>query len=145
MSALNENQKRRLWIGLQQVDQSLAEAWSVLSVAEAASPFTKYVADASPAQIRVLQDYIARFRSASTRILDEIGIPRPPPRVGARWSFHAALVAARVILDEMDPGYLRGYGPLSQEDEVLVRRAVLEIQDLIRKMSAVVDARTDDP
>lgn len=102
-------------------------------------PFSKYVPDASPIQVRVLQDYIARFRAVSTRILDELGVAREPPRVGARWSFHTMLVAARVTLDEMDARYLRGYGGLSEEDETAVRRAILELKDLVRKMAAVVD------
>ena len=141
MSGLNEHQRRRIAIGFEQLDRCLAEAWSVVASADHRSPFPKYVADASPAQIRTLEDFISRFRSAVVRILDELDLPREQPRVSALWSLRASLVSAQVLLDELDGRYLRGYGDLDPQDEKRVRGATTELRDLVRKMAALAEER----
>ncbi len=55
---LNDSQKLHLRVSLQYMDQLLQDVEGVLHSAESKSPFPRYRMDLSPAQGRVLEDYI---------------------------------------------------------------------------------------
>jgi hypothetical protein len=74
---LNESQRRHLLSSCQYADKLLAEIEDTLAASQSKSPFPKYRPDLSPAQSKVIQDYIAVMRAQD-------GIERLPfgPAVG---------------------------------------------------------------
>ena len=76
-SGFNESHQRRLLVTFQYVDKLLSEMEAVLSASSSKSPFPKYVANFTPAQERVVRDYIARARSQIHRVRSE-GVTNSP-------------------------------------------------------------------
>jgi hypothetical protein len=66
---LNESQRRDLLVSCQYADKLLSEIESILVASQSKSPFQKSKPDISPAQAKVVHDYIARMRAQMVRIL----------------------------------------------------------------------------
>ncbi len=115
MSGLNESHQRRLLITFQYVDKLLSEIEAILSASTSKSPFPKYAADFTPAQERVVRDYIARVRAQMVRIVAGLDLPTPGPQFGAIHSIRIQLSFIRVALQEASPKDLAGYGELPAE------------------------------
>jgi hypothetical protein len=62
-NSLNSNHKRRLSVTCRHIDKLLAEMESALNVSTAKLAFPQYASDLSPAQRRVIEDYIGRIRA----------------------------------------------------------------------------------
>ncbi len=73
--ALNEHQKRHLRASSQEIDRLLTEAETILNTASQ-SPFPAYSDDLTPAQRKVVQDYIARLRTQLVRALYHFNLKR---------------------------------------------------------------------
>jgi hypothetical protein len=69
-SSLNSNHERRLSATCRHIDKLLAEMESALSVSPSKLAFPQHAPDLSPAQRRVIEDYIARIRAQLVRVLD---------------------------------------------------------------------------
>jgi hypothetical protein len=59
----------------QYADKLLSEIEAALVASQSQSPFPKFKPDISPAQAKVVHDYIARLRAQLIRILDSQGVP----------------------------------------------------------------------
>ena len=112
---LNEAQQRRLIATFQHADKLLSEIEHILSASASKSPFPKYVSDLTPAQERVVRDYIARIRGQVMRVLAGLDIHVPDPAFGAIHSIRVHLSFIRVAIQEASPKDLAGYGPLPEE------------------------------
>lgn len=75
--SLSDVQKLRFRVSCQYIDKLLSNIEDILHASESKSPFPKYKVDINLAQIRVLEDYIRRFRSQllSTLAWQEITPP----------------------------------------------------------------------
>ncbi|MCZ2074184.1 MAG: dynamin family protein [Bryobacterales bacterium] len=130
--ALNESQQRHLLTNVQYADKLLSEIEEILTAASSKSPFPKYQVDVTPAQTKVIQDYIARIRAQMLRVLEGQQIPVPGPQFGAIHSIRVTLAFVRIALIEIGPKYMRGYGEVPTF-------AVAELEGLVTELNALVD------
>jgi hypothetical protein len=73
-SRLNETQQRRLLNNAKYADQLLSDVEAILNASESKSIFPKYAPDVSLAQVKLVRNYIARFRDQLARAMDGLGI-----------------------------------------------------------------------
>jgi GTP-binding protein EngB required for normal cell division len=135
-ASLNDNQKRRLLLTFEHVDNLLADALQALVSAEAPSPFQRYIPDSLPVQRKVIADYISRLRGMMVRILESDGIAVPKPQVSSLWSFQATLLSAKVAVEGLAPKYMRGYGDLPDDAAHKLEVLTTQIMDVLERMSS---------
>ena len=133
---LNDNQKRRLLLTFEHVDNVLTDALRTLNSAESPSPFQRCQPDSLPVQRKVLADYIARLRGMMVRILESQGITLPKPEISSLWSFQTTLMSAKIAVEELAPQYMRGYGELSADAVHELNMLTTQLMDVLDRMSS---------
>jgi GTP-binding protein EngB required for normal cell division len=137
----NESQQRYVLSRLRSIEETLSEAVERLAPSEPGRVFRTVSADASPAQRKVLADYLAQLRFALRRFMltqqlrDEF---RPP---GSLWSFQTALVFARIAAEELRPKYWRGYGEAEPDSAAAAERFAAELVTLLHRMEDFIAGR----
>jgi GTP-binding protein EngB required for normal cell division len=130
---LNEFQQRRLATNCRYMDSLLSDIEQVLQSSRAKTPFPKYVLDLSPAQIKVVEDHIARLRAQLVRVLAGQDIVVDPPRISAVHSLRTALGFAEIAIEELRPESLKGYGQVPKEAAEDLNGIVSELQALVTR------------
>jgi GTP-binding protein EngB required for normal cell division len=133
---LSEPQRRHLLTHVQYADTLLSEIEEILIAASSKSPFPKYEIDVTPAQSKVIRDYIARIRSQMLRVLECQGIRRPGPQFGAIHCIRVTLAFVRIALTEIGPGYMRGFGEIPESAVSDLNGLVTELNTLVDKLNA---------
>jgi len=133
---LNPSQRLHLLASCQYADKLLSEIEATLAALQSKSPFPKYKPDISPAQAKVVQDYIARMRAQLVRILDSQGIPIPSPHIGSVRSIRVTLGFADLAFDECRPTRMAGYGELADTATIEIAGLVDEIQGIISRLDS---------
>ncbi len=128
------NHQTRLLTTFKHVDEVLVQALSRLESASD-SPFSEYVADAGPAECKVLADYLDQLRAVMRGFLDRHQIPVPQASTSALRAAATACHHAGVSVEELQARYLRAYGPLSQEAADELDRIVADLGDVLKKMN----------
>lgn len=131
---LNSNHERRLSVTCRHIDKLLAEMESALSVSSSKLAFPQYTSDLSPAQRRIIEDYIGRIRAQLVRVLDGQGIERPPADIPVSRSLHSHLTFVDIAAEELKPEYMRGYGEIPADASVELNGIASEIQGLVRQL-----------
>lgn len=134
--SLNAYQASRVLTSFKYVDQLLSEAESILFASNSKSPFPKYRNDLAPAQVKVIQDYIARIRAQMVQALRSFGITPPGPQFGATHSIRVGLEFADVTFEDCRPDALRGYGEVPPAIIPELNGVVNEMSSLVRRLSA---------
>jgi GTP-binding protein EngB required for normal cell division len=130
----NENHKSYIRVVFQSVDELLAKAVQFLEIAPSSSPFSDHVPDATPVQCRVIADYATRLRNAMCRLLAAHGVSLPERKISSVWAARAAIISAKVSVDELTPRIVRGYGPMADEDIRNLEVIIAELFDLLNRM-----------
>lgn len=133
-NSLNSNHERRLAVTCRHIDKLLAEMEGALNVSGAKLAFPQYVSDLSPAQRRVIEDYIGRIRTQLARVLDGQGIERPPADIPVSRSLHSYLTFVDIATEELKPEYMRGYGEIPSVAAVELNGIAGELQGLVRQL-----------
>jgi len=133
-NSLNSNHERRLSVTCRHIDKLLAEMESTLSVSTCRLAFPQYAPDLSPAQRRVIEDYIGRIRAQLVRVLDGQGIERPPADIPVSRSLHSYLTFVDIATEELKPEYMRGYGEVPPAAAVELNGIAGELQGLVRQL-----------
>lgn len=131
---LNEHQKTRLRITCQYIDKLLSDVADMLHAATSPSPFPRYIVDISPAQIRVLEDYIRRFRTLLVRTIAWQNMKPEPPDIPATRAVLTHLAFVDIAVEELKPGYMRGSGTVPEDAVDELNGAVHELRSLITGM-----------
>ncbi len=131
---LNEHQKTRLRITCQYIDKLLSDVADILHAATSPSPFPRYVVDISPAQIRVLEDYIRRFRTQLVRTIAWQDMKPEPPDIPATRAVLTNLAFVDIAVEELKPSYMRGSGAVPEDAVDELNGAVHELRSLITGM-----------
>jgi GTP-binding protein EngB required for normal cell division len=131
---LNEHQKTRLRITCQYIDKLLSDAADVLHAASSPSPFPRYIVDVSPAQIRVLEDYLRRFRSQLLRTIAWQHMKPEPPNIPATRAVLTNLAFVDIAVEELKPSYMRGSGEVPEDAVSELNGVVHELRSLITGM-----------
>ena len=133
-NSLNSNHERRLSVTCRHIDKLLAEMESALNVSTSKLAFPQYAPDLSPAQRRVIEDYIGRIRAQLVRVLDGQGIERPPADIPVSRSLHSHLTFVDIATEELKPEYMRGYGEVPPAAAVELNGIAGELQGLVRQL-----------
>ena len=133
---LNPSQRLHLLTSCQYADKLLSEIETTLVASKSKSPFPKFKPDLSPAQAKVVQDYIARMRAQLVRILDSQGVPVPAPNIGSVHSIRVTLGFADIAFDECRPKRMAGYGELAESAAIEVAGLVDEMQSIISRLDS---------
>lgn len=131
---LNEHQKTRLRITCQYIDKLLSDVADILHAATSPSPFPRYIVDISPAQIRVLEDYIRRFRAQLVKTIAWQGMKPEPPDIPATRAVLTNLAFVDIAVEELKPSYMRGSGTVPEDAVDELNGAVHELRSLITGM-----------
>jgi GTP-binding protein EngB required for normal cell division len=140
---LNSNHKRHLLTGAQYVDSLLSEIEAILTSAQSKSPFPKYRLDVTPAQAKLVQDYLARIRAQMVQVLKSQGISPPEPMMGARHSIRVTLEFADIAFDECSPEAMRGYGEIPPSLVPELNGLVDEMRSVVRKLNNYLGQNAD--
>jgi len=113
---LNDNHRNALLAGFKYIDRLLADGLAgIAPIADEDAVFSPLAQDATPLQRKVVGSQIARIRRSIRAALEVYEIPIQAPSISAIRSLRSSLTAAAVTLEELDPDYLKGYGPLDDE------------------------------
>ncbi len=129
---LNSSQKLHLLTSCQYADKLLSEIEAALSSATSKSAFPKFNVDITPAQTKVVQDYLSQFRAQMLRVLASQDIAPPLPNVGSIHSIRVTLTFIRIAFEECTPDRMRGYGELPAS-------RVRELNGIVGEMTATVE------
>ncbi|MGB8064133.1 MAG: dynamin family protein [Candidatus Sulfotelmatobacter sp.] len=133
-NSLNSNHERRLSVTCRHIDKLLAEMQSALNVSTSKLAFPQYAPDLSPAQRRVIEDYIGRIRAQLVRVLDGQSIERPPADIPVSRSLHSYLTFVDIATEELKPEYMRGYGEVPPAAGVELNGIAGDLQGLVRQL-----------
>ncbi len=130
----NESQQRYVVSRLRSIDEMLSEAADRLEPADAGRAFTTVVPDATPAQRKVLADYLAQLRFALRRFMlaQQLRDERVP--TSGLWSLRTSIEFARIAVEELRPKYWRGYGEVDPESAAAAERFAAELTTLLRRV-----------
>ncbi len=134
--ALNTSQEIRLVSHCRHVDRLLGDIENVLNASLTSPAFPRVRADLSPAEAKVVADYVARIRAQMVRVLDGLGIRPPEPDLGARHSIRVSLAFARVALEEIRPEHMIGYGGLPEALVPELEGLSAELQALVNRLDS---------
>jgi GTP-binding protein EngB required for normal cell division len=133
-NSLNSNHERRLSVTCRHIDKLLAEMEGSLNISASKLAFPHYSSDLSPAQRRVIEDYIGRIRAQLVRVLDGQGIERPAADIPVSRSLHSHLTFVDIAAEELKPEYMRGYGEVPPAAAVELNGIAAELQGLVRQL-----------
>jgi GTP-binding protein EngB required for normal cell division len=131
---LNEHQKTRLRITCRYIDKLLSDIADILHAATSQSPFPRYGVDINPAQIRVLEDYIRRFRTQLVQTMAWQNMKPEPPDIPATRAVLTNLAFVDIAVEELKPGYMRGSGAVPEDAIQELNGIVHELRSLITSM-----------
>ncbi len=127
---LNEAQQRHLLISCKYIDKLLGEIENALHSVTSQSPFPRYLLDVTPAQARVVEDHIRRFRSQLLRTLDWQRMKPEPPEIPVTRSIATDLAFIDIAIEELKPSYMRGCGTVPAD-------AVDELNGVVHELRAL--------
>lgn len=133
-NSLNSNHERRLSVTCRHIDKLLAEMESSLSVSTSKLAFPQYAPDLSPAQRRVIEDYIGRIRAQLIRVLDGQGMERPPADIPVSRALHVNLTFVDIAAEELKPEYMSGYGQVPPAAAIELNGIAGELQGLVKQL-----------
>jgi GTP-binding protein EngB required for normal cell division len=131
-AGLNSSQRLHLLSSSQHADKLLSEVEAILAATKSRSAFRKYKNPLSPAQAKIVEDYIARIRNQIVRVLESQRIPLPEPGFESVHSIRVTLAFIRIAFQECTPDRMRGYGELPEGQ-------VRELNGLVDEMVAAVE------
>ena len=135
-AALNPNHKRHLLVSYQYADGLLAEIESILFASSSKTPFPKYKGSLTPAQVKVVQDYIARIRAQMLQLLKSQSLAPSRPSLDSAHSIRVTLEFADIAFDECRSNHMRGYGAIPPSLVPELNGMADEMRGLIRKLSS---------
>src|ERR1700691_2556750 len=104
---LNGPQQSRLRITCHYIDKLLSDAEHILHQATSQSPFPRYIVDVTPAQVRVIEDYVRRLRAQLLLALDWQQLKPKPPDIPATRAVLTNLAFIDIAVEELRPSYMR--------------------------------------
>jgi hypothetical protein len=135
---LQPNHERRLLTTFRHVDELVSQAVARLGPVSSESPLSEFVLDGKPEQHQKAADYLDRVRELMGRFLAAHQIPVPQQNVSALWAAHSACLHARLSVEELRAGPMRGCGKLSPEAERELEALAVGLSSLLQQLSEVV-------
>jgi hypothetical protein len=139
---MNENHRRHLAATFRYIDSLLGEAARLLDV-PASSAFERHVMDAAPVQRMEAAERIAALRATMMRFAADCAVEFPAAPGGARGMARGMIGGARIVLDEILPPVMRGYGPLEADDAPRLEAFVAAMDDALARLDALLAREPD--
>jgi len=133
----NEPQKSRLLASTSYTDRPLIDIEQILS-ASSSPGLPKYKNPLSPAQIRVVRDYIKRIRQQLVSVLTGLDVALPEPCFDSTHSIRVTLQFIEVALEEIAPEKLTGYGSVPQSLIAPLAGGIQEVKGIVRQLDSYV-------
>ena len=140
-SALNEAQQRYLRISCQHMDGLLRSIEEVLNPARLNSLFPKYIYDITPVQRITIEDYLARIRARLLCVLECQAIEVQKPQIAASHAIHTTLTFVEIAIEELSPGRMGGYGPVSETGAADLNSIMQDLQSIVQQLHVYVMQR----
>ncbi len=137
-AGFNEAHQLHLRVSCEYIDRMLQRIETVLHSEQTGSPFSRYRMDISPAQGRVLEDYVRRLRLQLLATLAWQRIQIPSPEIPATRSIATDLHFIQIALSELRPYSMRGCGELSPAAAVELSGIVSELSTINQQMMRYV-------
>jgi GTPase Era involved in 16S rRNA processing len=131
---LNEAQLRRLGVTCSYIDKLLSEVEQILHETASRSPFPRHLVDVTPAQTRVLEDHIRRFREELLRALAWQNMAPDPPGIPATRAALSHLAFVDIAIEELKPSYMRGSGAIANDVAEELNGVVQELRSVTQSM-----------
>lgn len=131
----NEPQISRILAGVSYMDKLLVDVEEILA-ASRSSAFPKYKNPLSPAQGRIIGDYISRLRQQIKNVLNDLGVPFPPPKFDSTHAARVTLQFIEVAIEELAPKRLTGYGEFPPSLHDLLAGGLQEMKGIVRQMDS---------
>lgn len=144
LHGLTENHERSLLASVQYAARLIRDCDDVLAGSGGSDPLSRYTKALSTPQEKIARDYLFRLREQLLRALHAVGIPPPPPSIGAVHALTTALMFLDDTFEEMRGRYLRGYGNVPPEAERVLDGVVTEMQELTRDFETFLTGVSDD-
>jgi GTP-binding protein EngB required for normal cell division len=112
----------------------LSDADHILHQATSQSPFPRYIVDVTPAQVRVIEDYVRRLRAQLLRALDWQQLKPKPPDIPATRAVLTNLAFIDIAVEELRPSYMRGSGAVPEDAVDELNGVVHELRSLVEGM-----------
>lgn len=141
---MNDAQKLHFRASCQYIDKLLSGIEDILHASESKSPFPKYKVDINLAQIRVLEDFIKRFRTLLVRTLAWQNIAPPQAEIPATRAIGVNLNFIDITLADMRPSAMRGAGALLDSVAAQLSGVVHELSSLTESMTNYVQRELDE-
>jgi hypothetical protein len=132
--SLNPSQRQRLLITCKHIDRLLGDIEATLNAAASKSAFPSYVGDITPIQRKTIEDYVARLRVQLVQVLARHSLAPEEPHISARHSIDVGLTFIEIAIAELDPHYMRGYGPVSKEGANDLCSVIAELQSAVKEL-----------
>jgi len=143
VSSLSDPQQRNLGNACKHMDGLLKDIESALNPTHTRSVFPKYVNDVAPMQRKTIERYLARFRSHLINVLADHAIQVEPPRVKASFAIHTSLTFIEIAIEELSPGRMRGYGPVSDSGAAALEAVMQDLQSIVMELHRYVLETSD--
>ena len=137
-STLNPSQRQRLLVTCKHIDKLLGEIEETLNATASKSLFPRYVNDITGQQRKAIEDHIKGFRAKILSVMEGQSLALEEPTISAAHSIHVGLTFMDIAIAELAPGYMRGYGPVSEEAAADLREVIAELQSGVRDLCLYV-------
>jgi hypothetical protein len=138
---LNSAQRLHLVTSAEYADKLLADVESVLFASKSKSAFKKYKNSLSPAQVKVVEDYVARIRAQTVRVLEAQDIPLPEPKFESIHAIRVTLAFVAVAFEECTANRMRGHGDVPESKIRELNGLVDEMVNAVRSWTPIDEAR----
>lgn len=136
---LGSTHQRYLLSRVHRIDELVGDAIGALEPKEDDRLYRPVNPDATPAQQKILTDYLGQIRFALRRFMAAQRIEETATPVSGLWSLRTALVFAQTAAVEMRPSYMRGYGKLDADAAAACERLVGELTALLKRVMDFLD------
>ncbi len=133
-NTLNPGQRQHLLITCKHIDKLLGDIEETLNTAASRSVFPSYVGDITPVQRKTIEDYVARLRGRLLQVLAKHSLAPEEPHIAASHSIDVGLTFIEIAIAELDPHYMRGYGPVSKEGANDLHGVIAELQSAVKEL-----------
>jgi hypothetical protein len=135
---LQPNHERRVLTTFRHVDELISQAVARLGPVSSESPLSEFALDGTPEQHQQAAECLDRVRELMGRFLAAHQMPVPPRNVSALWAAHTACLHARLSVEELRAGPMRGCGRLSPEAERELEALADGLSSVLQQLSEAV-------
>ena len=137
----NGPQASRILACFSNIDKLSLNIEEILS-ASSSDAFPKYLDPLTPAQIRIVQDYLRRIRGQLLHVLQTANIPIPSAKFDTVHSIRVHLQFIEVAIEELDPHRLQGYGELPPDLQHALAGGLQETKGIVRQLDSYLRQRS---